>query len=217
MPPHHHVNGVISGHTIMFQLSVFVALHFEVEIGALHLSSGFVDAPKFLCYGCDWPFVFTVNIQHFVHIVNLFTLNFQREVAVLRFPFILYLRWNILIKRCEAGVTLSWKFSNCLLNILDTVLVSFNLTNEICVLVKELLGVRLINFLSIFVQLLLDLDRLLVKIWSEISKCTLNVLQLFVTFGQLFVWIPFNHFIFQFVDQSLTLLNFECGIINLLF
>ena len=107
MPPHHHVNGVISGHTIMFQLSVFVALHFEVEIGALHLSSGFVDAPKFLCYGCDWPFVFTVNIQHFVHIVNLFTLNFQREVAVLRFPFILYLRWNILIKRCEAGVTLS--------------------------------------------------------------------------------------------------------------
>ena len=217
MPSHHHVNGVISGHTVVFQLSIFVALHFEVEIGALHLSSAFVNAPKFLCYGCDWPFVFTVNIQHFVHVVNLFTLNFQREVAVLRFPFVLYLRWNILIKRFEAGVTLSWKFSNCLLKSLDTGLVSLNLTNEICVLVKELLGVCLINFLSIFVQLLLNLNRLLVKIWSEISKCTLNIFQLCVTFGQLFVWIPFDHFIFQLIDQSLTLLNFQCCIVNLLF
>jgi hypothetical protein len=62
MPPHHHINGIISGHTVVFQLSVFVALHFEVEIGALHLCSDFVNAPQFLGYGCDWSLVFTVDI-----------------------------------------------------------------------------------------------------------------------------------------------------------
>lgn len=62
MPPHHHVNRVISDHTVVFQLSVFVTFHFEVEIGALHLGSDFVNAPQFLGYGCDWSFVFTIDI-----------------------------------------------------------------------------------------------------------------------------------------------------------